>query len=264
MLAKAPTTGRLFGVALATALLVALGPPGCTWAENYAKPIYVGRVKASHQAARNQVGGSFFTAEEKKVALEQIDRIQSAYLDRIEMKLGQKTGQASGGWSFDAVTGDRLLVAAQVRALRDDFLPPSGLSDAEKKQGVKTCDAAVCALVANKLPLDFSRTPAEHNRLHLALSQRLWRLRDEAPGANDKNEGAARTPPTDREGGPKRRDTAVDRDAQVRQALTLLGDALARARGETAFEAPDGPCRIDLSGEIRRGADEFLTKLSSD
>lgn len=263
MFAMHPTTRRKFSAAVATVSLVALGLSGCGWAENYAKPIYVGRVKASRQEAGTRVSGSFFTAEEKKVAVEQLDRIQSAYLGKIEMKMGEKTAREAGGWNYDAASGDRLLVVAQVRALRDDYLPPSGLSDGEKKRGVKTCDAAICALVAHKLPLDLSRTPPNRNLLVLAMQLPLWRLRNEASAADGKAEEAAQTPPAEREARPKRPGKVVDPDAEVRQALAVLEDALAHAREKTTFVIPEGPCQIDLAVEIREGVEAFLKKLGA-
>lgn len=295
MLTSSPVIWRKYRVALAMLSLAALGISGCCFLE-YAKPIRVNQLENVHQQCLRQVEDSFYTAEEKKVAVEQLDRIQSVYLKMIEADLSEQDigtyekRVSTYHTAYKFVTGDRLLAIAQVRALRDDFLPASGLSDEEKNEGVKTCNEAICALVAEKLPLYLSRTPPNRDMLQVSLQFRLWRLRSEASRGNSEIEAAATTPTAEDEveeaaTTPIAEDESeaetttstgegevktkpyrhvVDPDEELRQAFIVLEDALAYAKEDTTLEIPEGPCQVDLAVEMQQGVDEFLEKLDAD
>ncbi|MGE0608038.1 MAG: hypothetical protein AB7O62_13170 [Pirellulales bacterium] len=192
-----------------------------------------------HQQSDGRVNESFFTSEEKKIALEQVDRIQSAYLQMIETRPGEDWKR---GWSYQVVTGDRLLAMAQVRAIRDEYLPPSGLSNEEKEQGVKTCNGALCALAADKLPLDLSimrNTPSQRgNLLQYHLQFKLRYLPVEL----------------------KRHGREANPDKVMRESLALLEETLAYANEVKKFDIPEDPCPIDLAVEIQEDVDEFLNE----
>jgi hypothetical protein len=216
--------GRSFRVGLATVALVALGPSGCAPAERYAKRIEVGLMTPRYESSVALVNqaGSFLTAAEKSVAVGHLDRVRSAYLRMIEAKKVEvKNGNKD--WSFPTVVRGHLLVVAQARALRDDFLPASGLSDEEKKLGAKTCDAVICS--ANQVP----------SSLSASLQPGLIRLRD-GGAAGDDNE-------------------QVGPDEDVRHALVLLKDALRHANVK---KEPDGPCAVDFAADMKAAVDLFL------
>ena len=235
--------GRPFNVGLAMLTLVAISLSGCGGPDRYAKSIEVGRMNQRYEGRVEGVNLSFLTAEEKKGAIEHLDRIRSAYLKMIEMKKVEvKHGMKD--WSFPVVLQSHLLVVAQARALRDEFLPASSLSDEEKKQGAKTCDVIIC--VAKQLPSSW------HDSLLHSLGPELTRLRDDI-AAGDGEKAEPRPQALKPEKAPAAK--ATNTDQEVRQALAHLRRALVDAKVNKDVE---GPCVVDFAGDMKEALDMFL------
>ncbi len=259
MFANFLCTNRKFNVGLVIVLLIAFSLSGCGWVESYSKPIHIRQANTNYRTAVRKVNESFFTEEEKKVVIEQLDRMKVANLESLETKTGTKRN-----WDYKVVTADRLFIVAQARALRDEFLPASGLSDEEKKQGVKTCDKAICALFSEQLPLTLD-SKGRHTKggnlgrdLQLSLQFNLSRLRQEALAADSDKEAAPTVPP---DGKAKSKPAVKAVKPELRQALAHLEEALAFASEQTKLEIPASPCQVDITGEIVKDVEEFLKTL---
>lgn len=221
--------------------------------EQYAASIEKGKVNQMHAAAGETIKNSYFTEEEKTTAYAELKRIHQAYLDQVDENI------SAARVSFDAVLQKHLLLIAQIRAIKETYLPESELTDEEKAAGAKTCDRVMCALMNNMTGGHVNDALGIETGTFLMLFKEQPESADVVPakvdeellleGENEPEESVEDDwPPA-----PEMPVDIIDTNEKLREVLAYLNGYIDDHQVPEEIE-----CEIDIIGTIKRDVDEYL------